>query len=336
MAPMTRAKCDHLGLPSKELAEFYIKKAEDGVGLIIIESCAVNPGDAMGYLNGAQFHNHLHVEAWKPIVDKIHEKGAKIWIQLFHAGRLSVKEICGMKPVSPSAVSLGNSTSFWRPLTDNKVVHFQTNTEFETPRELDINRIQEIIEEFKNSCVLAEKAGFDGVELHGAHGYLIHEFFNKKTNLRTDEYKAESLKFIKDLVSSCKRSISKNFTLSYRLSLHMVDNFYVRLSGIETDYKKLINELDMIGIDVFHCSELNAHDAMFKMNNSLLKLIVNTTKKTVIACGGIDSQNKANELLTVENINLIAFGRSILSTPNFMEVLKNDKELIKFNYENHF
>ena len=148
MAPMTRCSCTDDGLPTPELAKYYINRAKNGVGLIIIEASSINAYDALGYLNGSQFHSSDHVNAWKPIVKKIHEHGAKVWIQLYHAGRLTVSSIAKRSALAPSAIAPFNTESFWRPKVDGKIVHFQTNTEFEKPEELTHEQIYSIIEQF--------------------------------------------------------------------------------------------------------------------------------------------------------------------------------------------
>lgn len=188
MAPMTRCMCDSLGRPNEQLGEYYVTRARGGVGLIIVESCAVNAADALSYANGCQMNRQLHSEAWRPIVDSIHEAGGKVWVQLFHGGRLTVPEICGDTPIAPSSIKPEGERSFWRPKVDGQLVHFQTHTPFQVPREMQMQDIDRVVDEFAHACRLAVAAGFNGIELHGAHGYLIHEFCSEYSNSRQDEY----------------------------------------------------------------------------------------------------------------------------------------------------
>ena len=204
MAPMTRYACHTDGSPTPELCDYYIRRAENEVGLIIVESAAVNATHAMGYQNGAQFFNEHHHDTWRPVIDRIHDAGARIWIQLFHAGRLTVPEIAGQAPLAPSAIAPFNGESFWRPVIDGKTTHFQTHTPFVTPQEISVEQIEQVIESFARSCSLAERAGFDGAELHGAHGYLIHQFANAVTNQRSDDYAADEFEFIRRLTKACR------------------------------------------------------------------------------------------------------------------------------------
>ena len=319
------------------MISYYEARARYDVGLIIIESSAINGEDAMGYLNGAQFHSDKHEAAWRPLVDKIHKEGAKVWIQLFHAGRLTVKEVTKTNPVAPSSIKTFSSKSFWRPEENGEILHFQTRTPYSIPTELTIEHIEKIISQFALSCQRAERTGFDGVELHGAHGYLLHQFCHKETNERTDEYNAVDFKIIRDLVRACRAMTSPAFKLGYRLSLHMVDNSYVRYSADDLDYGKLVKLLDKEGVDVFHSSEMKAGANLFGATEALHHIIRKNTTKPIIACGRIDRLNKANKLLNAGHVDLVAIGRALISNPKLVCFFREDKEyeFIKFKYEEH-
>ena len=338
MAPMTRCACLPNGNPTPELAEYYIRRAKNEVGLIIIESAAINDSTAIGYGNGLQFHNEKHIEAWRPIVKKIQEAGAKVWIQLYHAGRLTVKELANGSPVAPSPIKTWDNASYWRPEQDGQIINFQTKTPYLTPKELDQGEINEVISQFAHACAFAEKAGFDGVELHGAHGYLLHQFLHSETNKRTDHYNAKSLKFVEELVTKCRNSISNSFTLCYRLSLHMVDNSFIRYDEKELDYAPLVQLLDKNGIDVFHSSELKAASPAFGHDLALCEVIRENTKKPIITCGRISKLKTAEKLLDSKKADLVAFGRSLISNPELIANFKNnvDHDFVKFNYDEHW
>jgi len=337
LAPMTRYSCSELGLPTAKLAEYYVDKAKGGVGLIVVESCAINDAEAVGYVNGARFHSERHSDAWKPILKKINDAGAKVWVQLFHAGRLTVKEVAGFPPVSASALPPDKGLSFWRPDIDGEVCHFQTKTPFQVPRELSTKEIKTVIKQFAKACAFAEKAGFDGAELHGAHGYLLHQFAHRSTNIREDGYGASGdFRFIKELVIACREAVSKSFLLSYRLSVHMVDNSYVRYDKADYNIPALVKILDQCGIDVFHSSEIRAGAPVFGAELSLNEIIRTATNKPLIVCGGINSEEEANDLLE-NNADLVAFGRSLISNPALINNWENDRgqEIVKFSYSKH-
>lgn len=290
-----------------------------------------------GYLNGAQFHSKDHLKNWNPLVEKIHQQGAKVWVQLFHSGRLTVKEITNVNVVAPSSIDPCNQGSFWRREVNGEILHFQTKTKYKTPTQLSVKEIKEIIIQFANSCQLAERIGFDGVELHGAHGYLLHQFCHRDTNHRTDDYNAKDFKFIKELVSACRNVVSSKFNISYRISLHMVDNSYLRYSEDDMNYTKLIRLLDHEGIDVFHSSEMNAGTNLFGTEEALHHIIRKNTTKPIIVCGQIDNLKKANSLLNDGKVDLIAIGRALISNPKLVSYFKSEEkhEFQKFSYEHH-
>ena len=336
MAPMTRYSCTQEGLPTQAMHEYYVKRAEGEVGLIIVESSAINDEDAMGYLGGAQFHKDIHRDAWRPIVADVQKTGAKIWLQLFHAGRLTVKAVSKVEPLAPSEVISYTGASFWRPEKEGKIMHFQTDTPYEQPKAMDKEDIDRVIKQFARSCQLAEEAGFDGVELHGAHGYLLHEFCHGECNVRKDEYEAGEFRFIKELVTACRAAVSADFVLAYRLSIHMVDSNYVRYDKELFDHGKLVEVLDELGIDVFHSSELNAGSKMFGGEEALSALIRKHTDKPLIICGRFRKQSQADKVLKSKHADLIAFGRSLISNPDLISGFRReDFEFVKFDYEKH-
>ena len=336
MAPLTRYHSSMLGNPTSELADYYIRRAKANVGLIIVESCAINSEDAMGYLHGMQFHSKSHVNAWKPIVEKIHDAGAKVWIQLFHAGRLTVPEITGGRVFSASAKKAGDHPSFWRPKIADQVVNFQTNTPYTLPQEISKESIKTVIEQFVTAVALAEEAGFDGVEIHGAHGYLIHTFMTKRVNCRSDEY-VESDKFVAELIGGCRRVMNSSTVLSFRCSIHMVDNPMIRYSKDDMDFEFLVRTLEQKGVDVFHCSQIDSKRPLFGSDKTLHKIVRELTDLPIVVCGGIKSLAEANSLISEDINSLIAFGRNFIPNPGLIDLFKNNREseIVSFDYEKH-
>jgi len=336
MAPLTRFHSDQSGNPTKEIADYYIRRAQLGVGLIIVESCAVNAYDAKGYLNGMQFHSRVHSENWKPIIREIHDAGAKVWIQLFHAGRLTVPEITGGNVYSASAIKPEEHTSFWREKIEGEVVNFQTKTAYQLPIELPYLSIKSIIDDFTNAVQLAEEAGFDGVEIHGAHGYLIHTFMTKRTNSRSDEY-GENHRFVSELIEGCRKKMRSSTTLSFRCSIHMVDNPMIRYSKDDMDFEFLVRTLEQKGVDVFHCSQIDSKRPLFGSDKTLHKIVRELTDLPIVVCGGIKSLAEANSLISEDINSLIAFGRNFIPNPGLIDLFKNNREseIVSFDYEKH-
>ncbi|MGE8682932.1 MAG: alkene reductase [Acinetobacter sp.] len=175
MAPLTRSRATADRIPTAMMAEYYAQRASSG---LIISEATVISEEANGYRNTPGLFTDAQVEGWKLTTQAVHKKGGLIVAQLWHVGRVSDPELLnGETPVSASAVQQAGQVSLLRPKRDYVV-----------PRPLEISEIKTIVEQFKQAAIKAKLAGFDGVELHAANGYLIDQFLQTKTNLREDEY----------------------------------------------------------------------------------------------------------------------------------------------------
>lgn len=181
MAPLTRCRArDAQGehdarIPNDIMAQYYAQRAS--AGLILSEAVAVSP-QGVGYPDTPGIWSEAQIEGWKRITDAVHTKGGRIFMQLWHVGRISHPSyLNGELPVAPSAIAPEGYVSLVRP-----------KTEYLTPRALDISEIPAIVETYRQGAFNAKAAGFDGVEIHGANGYLLDQFLQDSTNLRTDAY----------------------------------------------------------------------------------------------------------------------------------------------------
>ncbi len=175
MAPLTRTRASEGRVPNAMMAEYYSQRAS--AGLIISEATSVE-AMGVGYPNTPGIWSDDQVEGWKLVTKAVHEAGGRIILQLWHVGRISDPVyLDGKLPIAPSAIAAKGHVSLIRPEKD-----------YVTPRALEIDEIPEIIEAFRKGAENAKKAGFDGVEIHGANGYLLDEFLQDSTNKRTDEY----------------------------------------------------------------------------------------------------------------------------------------------------
>lgn len=175
MSPLTRCRASEGRIPNTMMAEYYAQRSS--AGLIISEATAVDPM-GVGYPDTPGIWNEEQIEGWKRITRAVHERGGRIFLQLWHVGRISHPlYLNGALPVAPSAIRPDGHVSLVRP-----------KQFFETPRALDLNEIPGIIEAYRRGAENAQAAGFDGVELHGANGYLLDQFLQDASNHRTDEY----------------------------------------------------------------------------------------------------------------------------------------------------
>lgn len=175
MAPMTRGRAQADGTPNSHMATYY--KQRSAAGLIITEATAVS-AQGVGWVNAPAMYTDGHQEAWKPIVDAVHAEGGKIFLQLWHMGRVSHPDFQGgQPPVGPSAIAATGTTQTPEGKKD-----------YVMPRALEANEIPGIVEDYRQAGARAIAAGFDGVEVHGANGYLIDQFLRDGSNQRTDLY----------------------------------------------------------------------------------------------------------------------------------------------------
>ena len=174
MAPLTRLRGTANHVPTPIMAEYYAQRAT--AGLILSEAIPIDPF-GVGYANVPGIWSAEQTEAWKPIVKAIHEKGGRIFAQIWHVGRISDPVFLnGQLPIAPSAIAAIGNVSLLRP-----------EKSFVTPRALELSEIPGVIEAFRRGAQNAQAAGFDGVEIHGANGYLLDQFLQDGTNHRTDE-----------------------------------------------------------------------------------------------------------------------------------------------------
>lgn len=175
MAPLTRCRASAGRVPNAMMAEYYAQRAS--FGMILSEATSISPM-AVGYPNTPGIWSAEQVEGWKLVTDAVHQAGGTILLQLWHVGRISDPIYLGGKlPVAPSAIAAAGTVSLIRPAK-----------EFVTPRALDLEEIPGIIEDYRHAAENAKAAGFDGVEIHAANGYLIDQFLQDSTNHRSDEY----------------------------------------------------------------------------------------------------------------------------------------------------
>ncbi|KAL7315316.1 hypothetical protein PS15m_006778 [Mucor circinelloides] len=175
LAPLTRLRSDQDGVPTDLQVEYYRQRASEG-GLLLTECTAVSP-TARGYPQGPGIYSQAQIEGWKKVTDAVHKKGGFIYLQLWHSGRT------GRQALHPNQEQVVSASAITATGTD---ILGET---FETPRALEVDEIQEIVQDFCQAAINAvEKAGFDGVEIHTAFGYLLDQFINTSSNQRTDDY----------------------------------------------------------------------------------------------------------------------------------------------------
>lgn len=328
MAPMTRSRADNNGnIPTKELqGKYYAQRAS--AGLIISEGSQISP-EAVGYVNTPGIYTKEQTEGWKEVTESVHNAGGKIFIQLWHVGRMSHPDFHnGKKPLAPSAIN-PEAKSFTPDGFKDTV----------TPKEMTRDEIEKTIEDFKNAAKNAMEAGFDGVEIHSSNGYLLHQFFNGTSNTRTDEYggsKENRARILFEVIDAIKEVMPENkIGLRLNPSLHKVFGMTMDEETIPTfDY--MVKKLNDYDLAYLHLSEpfTDVSDIPYA-EPEIAKRYRPMYNGTLIINTNFDRE-KGNKVIEEGNADMVAFGKPYVSNPDLVERFAQDIELTDWDQDTFY
>ncbi|MEU0070560.1 NADH:flavin oxidoreductase [Streptomyces sp. NPDC006332] len=320
MAPMTRAFSPG-GIPGADVASYYARRAAAGVGLIVTEGTYVGHDSAGQSDSIPRFHGEEQLAGWAKVAEEVHAAGGTIVPQLWHIGMVREQ---GQPPyadapaVGPSGLRIGDDEATGKAMTQ---------------RDLD-----DVIGAFAEAAAAAERIGFDGVELHGAHGYLIDQFLWAGTNRRTDAYGGDPVaraKFAEEIVAAVRESVSSEFPIIFRYSQWKQEAYRARLAETPEELESILAPLAAAGVDAFHASTRRYWLPEFDGSDlNLAGWTKKLTGKPVITVGsvGLDGdfikgfQGEGAPLrgiddlldrLESEEFDLIAVGRALLQDPEW-------------------
>jgi len=312
MAPMTR--CRAIGnVPNDLIAEYY--KQRSGAGLIITEGTSPSP-NGLGYARIPGIFNKQQIEGWKKTTEAVHQGGAKIFVQFMHTGRIShlLNMPEGAEVLAPSAVKAAGQ--MW---TDS-----QQMQDFPIPKAMTADDLVQTKNEFVAAAKNAIEAGFDGVELHAANGYLLEQFLSPVSNIRTDNYGGSienRCRFVLEVVTAVAEAIGKDKT-AIRLSPYGVASDMPHYPEIEATYAYLSEQLNKTGIVYIHLVDHSAMGAP-AVPGELKKTIRKIFKNTIIISGGFDKESAEADIESGFG-DLVAFGRPFINNPDLVERFKNN------------
>lgn len=295
MAPMCMDSADSYGNSNDWHFIHYVTRAIGGTGLIILEATAV---ESRGRITDKDLGiwSDSHIDGLKKIVDSSHKYGAKVGIQLAHAGRKC--EVLSENIIAPSSIAY--------------------NEKYQTPTEMEINDINEVIKSFTEATVRSKEAGFDVIELHGAHGYLIDQFLSPVTNKRTDEYGGSfenRARFLKEIIEEVRTVWPESKPLIVRISAEE----YLDTGNNPEDLAKLINTVKEYGVDIVDVSSGGVAPAKIKTypgyQIKYAETIKNLTNLPVIGGGLVTNPEMAEEILQNNRSDLVYLGRELLRNP---------------------
>jgi len=324
MAPMTR--CRAIGNTPNDLMVLYYEQRSTA-GLIITEGTSPSP-NGLGYARIPGIFSRQQTEGWKNVTNAVHTNGGKIFVQLMHTGRIShpLNMPEGAEILAPSAVKA--TGQMW---TDNKQLQ-----DFILPKEMTADDILQTKNEFIEAAKNAISAKFDGVELHGANGYLLEEFLSPTSNIRKDNYGGSienRCRFVIEVVKGVVAAIGKENT-GIRLSPYGVASDMPHYPEIDATYDYLSKQLNNLDIAYIHLVDHSAMGAPV-VPIEIKKLIRKNFINSIILCGGYDKESAESE---IKNglANLIAFGRPFINNPDLVERLSNNWPLSKELYVDLF
>ena len=307
MAPMTRNRANNEhNAPTDLHAEYYKQRAS--AGLIISEGAQISY-QARGYINTAGIHLPEQIEGWKKVTDAVHEENGKIFVQLWHVGRISHPDFHnGEKPVAPSAIN-ANAQCFTEE-------GFKDTVE---PRAMTTEEVKETVQDFKRAAKNAVDAGFDGIEIHSSNGYLLHQFFNKSSNQRTDEYGGSienRARILFEILNAVKVFMPEN-KIGVRLnpSLHGIFGMEADEETIPT-FEYIVKKLNDYDLAYLHLSEPfnDVSEKDFLVSN-IAEHFRPLYKGNLMINAGFD-QDSGNKVIEEGHADMVAFGKLFISNPD--------------------
>ncbi|MCB0220704.1 MAG: NADH:flavin oxidoreductase [Chrysiogenetes bacterium] len=344
MAPMTRNRSPK-GIPGDDVAAYYRRRAEADIGLIITEGTPPPHKAAVGYPNVPLFFGEEPLAGWKRVVDEVHAAGGKIFPQLWHVG--SIRQ-AGINPggdlpgYGPSAIVHPNHAKI------------NPNKQAQPPHEMTQVDIDECVQAFATAAKSAQDLGFDGVEIHGAHGYLIDQFFWETTNQRTDKYGGSfenRLNFAIELIAATRAAVGPDYPICFRFSQWKQGDYNWKIAQNAEELDRFLTPLSHAGVDIFHASTRRFWEPEFEGSDlNLAGWTRKITGKPTITVGsvGLDTDflttfkgvtakaagiEQLVERLEKGEFDLVAVGRALLSDPAWASKVHEGRsdEIVDFN-----
>lgn len=327
LAPMTRTSATEDGLATNQMANYYAKFAKGGFGLIITEGTYPDEQYSQGYTDQPGIANDNQVEAWKKVIESVHENGAKIFCQIMHAGALSQGNRYKNETIGPSAVKpKGEQLGF-----------YGGSGEFQVPKEMTIEDIKEVIQNFAQAARRAKQAGFDGIEIHGANGYILDQFLTTYTNQRTDKYGGSTenrVLLLVEVLQAIREEVGADYPVGIRISQGKVNDYEHKWAYGENDADIIFSSLSKARTDFIHVTEYDALNPTFEENGPTLAALAKKYGKVpIFANGKLHEPEKAEEIIKNNEADVITIGTGALANPNWVNKVKNNETLNEFNPE---
>ena len=326
VAPMTRVTATEQGVPTQAMHDYYLRFAKGGFGLVVTEGLYTDKAYSQGYPFQPGLADDEQAQAWAGITKAMHDHGAKMFAQLMHAGALSQGNRFRKHNVAPSAI---------RPKGQQMAFYYGQGS-YPEPVAITETEITEVIRGFVDTAVRAVRvAGFDGVEIHGANGYLLDQFLTAETNQRMDRWGGDvkgRVSLLIEVVKAVKAEVGSKVPVGIRISQGKVNDFTSKWLGREADAEVIFGSLAEAGADFIHVTEFEAWKPAFDGGqDSLLALARRFAPDvSIIANGNLHGVDRTAQALSL-GADIVALGRGALANPDLPKVLQAQRELRTFD-----
>ena len=315
MAPLTRCMADDDLVPTQDMADYYARRAE--TGLIISEATIIRP-DGQGYPNTPGIFTDKQIQGWKKVTSAVHQAGGKIFMQLWHTGRVAHPHFFGGDVIAPSNIGLNGTIPRMRELS------------YVTPKPVTKNEIIQLAEDYRQAAINALEAGFDGIELHGANGYLIDQFLHHSCNEREDEFggSVENMaRFPLMVIDTVVSAIGRE-----RTALRLSPGAYFKMEPDHRDrdvFDYLLQQLKIRNLCYLHIGIFDESMAFDYLGGTVGDYIRTRYDKTLIGVGGLTPET-ASEAIKTGKYDLVAIGRPLIANPDYVQKVKMGVPLVDY------
>ncbi|CDQ20804.1 NADH oxidase [Halobacillus karajensis] len=327
VAPMTRISAEEDGRANETMKKYYERYAKGGFSAIITEGIYLDERYSQGYNDQPGLVREDHVQAWKPVVDAVHKHDSLILAQLMHAGGQSQGNAYTNETISPSDI----------PPKGEQLGFYGGSGPFQTPKAMTEQDIEQVKDAFAQSAIRAKEAGFDGIEIHGANGYLLDQFLTDYLNRREDPYggsKENRLQIILESIQNIREAVGSDYIVGIRISQIKVADPDHKWAEGEKEAEYIFSQLGQTSLDYIHVTDGDAtHPAFGEDSRTLAQAARDYGKLPVIANGKLGDPDKAEKLLKDEYADFISLGTSALANPDLPNKVKKGMELNDFNFE---
>ncbi len=322
LAPMTRMSSSSDSIPRPDVLDFLVRRARKGAAIVYTEAIVTDNESAQGYPGQSRLLTQPQIDAWRATAKAIKNEGAVAIMQMFHCGRMAWPEINpAHRVIAPSAIA---------PKQDNPL----TGVPYPTPEAMSLSDIEQAISGFVETAKGGITAGFDGIEIHGAHGYLISQFLSAYSNQRNDIYGGSvenRYRFAHEVIKAVNEVIPEDHLLTFRISNWGIADMDVSLFESKEEYQALIRLLSDEPIDAISVSTYDYAEKAFGTDMTMAQLTKEATKLPIMICGKIYDRDTAEEAL--KNADIVLSAKSLLLNPEWIEDIRAGKTLPLYSSE---